>query len=46
MQDITIETQRNALLRGDDLIATAIYGVGTLYEGYGVAMSFDSSVLN
>lgn len=45
MQDITIETQRNALLRGDDLIATAIYGVGTLYESYGVAMSFDSSIL-
>jgi N4-gp56 family major capsid protein len=45
MQDIRIETQRNALLRGDDLIASAIYGVGTLYEGYGVAMSFDSTVL-
>lgn len=45
MQDIRIETQRNALLRGDDLIASAIYGVGTLYEGYGVAMSFDSSLL-
>jgi N4-gp56 family major capsid protein len=45
MQDIRIETQRNALLRGDDLVASAIYGVGTLYEGYGVAMSFDSTVL-
>jgi N4-gp56 family major capsid protein len=45
MQDIRIETQRNALLRGDDLVASAIYGVGVLYEGYGVAMSFDSSVL-
>jgi N4-gp56 family major capsid protein len=45
MQDITIETQRNALLRGDDLVASAIYGVGVLYEGYGVAMSFDSTVL-
>lgn len=45
MQDITIETQRNALLRGDDLVASAIYGVGTLYESYGVAMSFDSSIL-
>lgn len=45
MQDIRIETQRNALLRGDNLIASAIYGVGTLYEGYGVAMSFDSTVL-
>ena len=45
MKDITIETQRNALLRGDDLVASAIYGVGVLYEGYGVAMSFDSTVL-
>jgi len=45
MQDITIETQRNALLRGDDLVATAIYGVGTLYESYGVAMSFDSTIV-
>ena len=45
LQDIRIETQRNALLRGDDLVASAIYGVGTLYEGYGVAMSFDSTIV-
>jgi N4-gp56 family major capsid protein len=45
LQDIRIETQRNALLRGDDLIASAIYGVGVLYEGYGVAVTADSSIL-
>lgn len=45
MQDIRIETQRNALLRGDDLVASAIYGVGVLYEGYGVAVTNDSTVL-
>jgi N4-gp56 family major capsid protein len=45
MQDIRIETQRNALLRGDDLVASAIYGVGVLYEGYGVAVTNNSTVL-
>lgn len=45
MRDINIETQRNALLRGDDIIATAMYGVGVLYEGYGVAVTADSSIL-
>lgn len=45
LQDISIETQRNALLRGDDIIATAMYGVGVLYEGYGVAVTADSSIL-
>ena len=46
MQDIKIEAQRNALLRGDDLVATAMYGTGKLYEAYGVAMAFDSSIVN
>ena len=45
MRDINIEVQRNALLRGDDLIATAMYGVGELYDGYGVAVTADSSIL-
>ena len=45
MRDINIEVQRNALLRGDDLIATAMYGVGELYDGYGVAITADSSIL-
>jgi N4-gp56 family major capsid protein len=45
MQDIKIESQRNALLRGDDLIATAMYGTGALYQQYGVALAFDSSIV-
>jgi hypothetical protein len=45
MQDIRIETQRDALLRGDAIVATAMYGTGKLYEAYGVAMAFDSSIV-
>ena len=45
MQDIRIETQRDASLRADELVATAVYGTGVLYEQYGVAMSFDSTIL-
>lgn len=45
MQDIKIEVQRDASLRADELVATAVYGVGVLYEQYGVAMSFDSTIL-
>jgi len=44
MQDIKIETQRDASLRADEVVATAIYGVGTVYEGYGVALGFDSTI--
>lgn len=45
LRDINIETQRNALLRGDDIVATAMYGVGVLYEAYGVAVTADSTIL-
>lgn len=45
MQDINIETQRDALMRGDALVASALYATGVLYESYGVAMAFDSSIL-
>ena len=45
MKDINIEAQRDALMRGDALVASAMYATGVLYEGYGVAMSFDSTVL-
>jgi N4-gp56 family major capsid protein len=44
MQDIRIETQRDASLRADEIVATAIYGVGTVYEAYGVALGFDSTI--
>ena len=45
MQDIKIESQRQALLRGDDIIATAIYGKGVVREQYGVEIHSDSSIL-
>jgi N4-gp56 family major capsid protein len=45
MRDIQIETQRRASYIGTDVVASAMYGVGTVYEGYGVYANFDSSVL-
>ena len=45
MRDIQIETQRRASYLGTDIVASAMYGVGTVYEGYGVFASFDSTVL-
>lgn len=43
--DINIETQRRASYLGDDIVASAHYGVGTIYEAAGVAVSADSSIL-
>ena len=43
--DINIETQRRASYLGDDIVASAHYGVGALYEAAGVAVSADSSIL-
>lgn len=45
LQDIKIETQRDASLRADEVVATAVYGVGELYDGYGVELHYDSSIL-
>jgi N4-gp56 family major capsid protein len=44
LQDIRIETERDASLRADEVVATAYYAVGELYDGYGVKMTFDSSI--
>ena len=44
MQDIRVETQRDALMRGDAIVATAMYGTGVLYESYGCALGFDSTI--
>ena len=44
MQDINIETQRDASLRATELVATAVYGVGELFDNYGVELNFDSSL--
>ena len=44
MQDINIETQRDASLRATELVATAVYGVGELFDNYGIPMDFVSSI--
>ena len=44
MQDIRIETQRQAGVRGFDIVGSAIYGVGELYDGAGIQGIFDSSI--
>jgi hypothetical protein len=44
MRDIQIETQRRASYLGTDVVASAMYGVGTIYEGYGVSAVFDSTI--
>lgn len=43
-QDVKIETQRQAALRGWDIVGSAIYGVGELYDSAGVCAIFDSSI--
>ena len=45
MQDLKIETQRDASLRADEIVATAVYGVGELNDTYGVELMMDSSLL-
>ena len=46
MQDIQIEQQRDASLRANELVATAVYGHGVLYDNYGFTMNADSSLLD
>lgn len=45
MRDISIEVQRRASYVGSDVVASAMYGVGVIYEKYGCAAAFDSSIL-
>jgi N4-gp56 family major capsid protein len=45
MQDIRIETQRQATKRGFDIVGSAIYGVGELYDNAGVLATFDSTIV-
>jgi N4-gp56 family major capsid protein len=42
--DITIETQRRASYVGTDVVAYAHYGVGEIYDNYGVKITSDSSI--
>ena len=44
MQDLKIETQRDASLRADEIVATAVYGVGELHDSYGCEVESDSSI--
>jgi N4-gp56 family major capsid protein len=44
--DIMIETQRRASFVGDDVVASAHYGVGEIYDGYGVKITADSSLVD
>jgi N4-gp56 family major capsid protein len=44
--DITIETQRRASFIGDDVVASAHYAVGELYDSYGVKITADSSLVD
>lgn len=43
-QDLSIEVQRQAALRADELVATAVYGVGELVDAYGVGFVLDATV--
>jgi N4-gp56 family major capsid protein len=43
--DVTIETQRRASFVGDDIVASCHYGVGELYDGYGIKVTADSSII-
>lgn len=44
MADIAVESQRDASMRGTELVATATYGVGELNDTYGVALDFTSTL--
>jgi HK97 family phage major capsid protein len=41
MQGLKIETQRDASLRADEIVATAVYGVGEIHDTYGVELHHD-----
>ena len=42
--EFNLETQRNATRRGTEMVATAIYGVDTLDDTYGVKITTDATV--
>jgi N4-gp56 family major capsid protein len=44
MRDINIETQRRARAIGTDVVCSAMYGAGVVYEAYGVNATFDSTI--
>jgi N4-gp56 family major capsid protein len=46
MSDVKIETQRQAALRGWDIVGSALYAFGELQDAGGIALSFDSSIVS
>jgi len=42
MQDLKLETQRDASLRADEIVATAVYGVSEIHDTYGVKLTADT----
>ena len=44
MQDLKIETQRDASLRADEIVATAVYGVAELNDTNGCEVEADSTI--
>tara|TARA_R100001594_G_scaffold127964_1_gene166033 strand:- start:344 stop:1183 length:840 start_codon:yes stop_codon:yes gene_type:complete len=42
MQDLKLETQRDASLRADEIVATAVYGVSEIHDSYGVKLTADT----
>ncbi len=44
MQDISIESQRDASLRADELVATAVYGTAVLFDTYGCEMTANTTL--
>jgi len=44
--DLNIESQRRASFLGDDIVASMHYGVGEIYDGYGVKITADSSLVD
>ena len=42
MQDLNIESQRDASLRADEIVATAVYGVSEIHDSYGVKLTADT----
>jgi N4-gp56 family major capsid protein len=44
--DITIETERRASFLGTDVVGSCHYGVGELYDAYGVKITADSSLVD
>ena len=42
MQDLKVESQRDASLRADEIVATAVFGVSELHDSYGVKLTADT----